>query len=375
MISGVGGTGSIGFGGVMRIAGRGSRRGVAAVFALAVLAACSKSAPPVVADARPVPVRLVAAAPAGSDTQMAVSGTVRLKRETALAFNTAGRIAAVLVREGDAVAKGQMLARLDPTGLDAAQSSAKAEAARADADYRRLQTLFNKGWVTAQRLEAARSAAAAADARVKQTGFDVGLSVIRAPASGTVLRRPAEPGQIVAPGATVLIIGEADSGHVLRLPMADADLGRIAVGQLASVVVPAVGAAPMSARISEIGARGDDGSGTFRVELALPPQPGLKSGMIGKAMLRLPSAATAATGAVTVPATAVFSARADEGFVYVHDAATGSVRLRQVSLGGVDDDAVTVTGGLKPGEVVVTSGPDRLRDGSKVFVPAPAQKG
>ena len=375
MNSGAGNTVSTGIGGMKRSAARKSRHGVAALMTLTVLAACSKSVAPVVADLRPVPVRLMAAIPAGGDTQLAVSGTVRLKRETALAFNTAGRIAAVLVREGEAVAKGQVLARLDPTGLDAAQGAAKAEAARADADYRRLQALFNKGWVTAQRLDGARAAAAAADARVKQTGFDVGLSVIHAPASGTVLRRPAEPGQIVAPGATVLIIGEAGSGHVLRLPMADADLGRIAVGQSARVVVPAVSAAPMAARISEIGARGDDGSGTFRVELALPPQPGLKSGMIGKAMLRLPNAATGATGAVTVPATAVFSARADEGFVYVHDAATGSVRLRQVSLGGVDDDAVTVTGGLKPGEIVVTSGPDRLRDGSKVFVPAPAKKG
>jgi multidrug efflux pump subunit AcrA (membrane-fusion protein) len=44
-------------------------------------------------------------------------------------------------------------------------------------------------------------------------------------------------------------------------------------------------------------------------------------------------------------------------------------------LGGIDDNAVTVTGGLKAGEMVVTSGPDRLRDGSKVMLPAPAQKG
>jgi RND family efflux transporter MFP subunit len=346
-----------------------------AIAALALLAACSGDAPPpAVAAQRPMPVRLATATSAGGEQTLSASGTVRLKRETALAFNTAGRIAGIEVREGDEVMKGQVLARLDPTGLDAAQSSAKAEAARADADYRRLQGLFNKGWVTAPRVETARAAAAAAQARVKQTGFDVGLSVIHAPASGTVLRRPAEPGQIVSPGATILIIGEADSGHVLRLPLADADLGRIARGQNALVTVPAVGAAPMAARVSEIGARGDDGSGTFRVELALPPHPGLKSGMIGKALLRFPTGVSAG-GAVTVPATAVFSARADEGFVYVHDAVNGAVRLRQVALGGIDDHAVTVTAGLKPGEVVVVSGPDRLRDGSKVFVPAAAQKG
>lgn len=343
-----------------------------------LLAACSKDeAPKPVVDAV-VPVRTVAAARAGGEQRLAVSGTVRIKRETALAFNNGGRIASIAVREGDVVGKGQVLARLDPTGLDASQASAKAESVRAAADYRRLQSLFAKGWVTAQRLESARAAAAAAEALVKQTRFDVGLSVIRAPSAGIVLRRPAEPGQIVNPGATVLIIGEADSGNVLRVPLTDGDLARVALGQSALVVVPAVGAAPMAGRVSEIGARGDDGSGTFRVEIALPPRPGLRSGMIGKAVLRFGSAASVVGGAggssgggsVRVPATAVFSARADEGFVYVLPPGADKVRLRPVALGPIDDDGVTVTGGLDPGEFVVISGPDRLRDGTRVAVKA-----
>lgn len=356
----------------------GSRANIGTAALMLALAACSRTAPPpAVAVESPVPVLLATATSASGEQRLAVSGTVRIKRETALAFNTAGRIAAIGVREGDRVAKGQVLARLDPTGLDASQASARAEAVRANADYRRLQALFDKGWVTAPRLETAKASAAAAAARVQQTGFDVGLSVIRAPSSGTVLRRPAEPGQIVSPGATVLIIGEADSGHVLRVPLADADLARVQLGQLAAVTVPAVGPLPMAARVSEIGARGDDGSGTFRVEIALPPRAGLKSGMIGRALLRFGGAGPA-NGAVTVPATAVFSARADEGFVYVHDGAAGKVRLRQVALGRVDDDGVTVTGGLRPGESVVVSGPDRLRDGSRVAVkiaaaPAPTR--
>ncbi len=336
--------------------------------ALLLLAACSKDAPPPAPVAAAlVPVRVIAATRAGGEQRLSVSGTVRLKRETALAFNSGGRIASIAVREGETVARGQVLARLDPTGLDASQASARAESVRAVADYRRLQSLFDKGWVTAQRLESARAAAVAAEARVKQTGFDIGLSVIRAPSAGTVLRRPAEPGQIVNPGATVLIIGEADSGHVLRVPLTDGDLARVALGQLAAVVVPAVGPLPMAGRVSEIGARGDDGSGTFRVEIALPPRAGLRSGMIGKAALRFGGQGPVG-GSVRVPAVAVFSARADEGFVYVLPAGSDRVALRAVALGAVDDDGVTVTAGLGAGESVVVSGPDRLRDGVRVTV-------
>jgi RND family efflux transporter MFP subunit len=342
---------------------------------LALLAGCSKEAPPKAAVSEAaVPVRSAVVAQSAGEGRLAVSGTVRVQRETALAFNTGGRIAAINVREGDRVSKGQVLARLDPTGLDAALTSARAEVERAEADLRRLQSLFDKGWVTAQRLETARAAAAAARARVEQTGFDVGLAVIRAPSAGTVLARPAEPGQIVNPGATILLIGEADSGYVLRVPLADAELAKVRLGQPAAVVIPAIGTTPLAGRISELGARGDDGSGTFRVEIALPERPDLRSGMIGKAVLRIGDpGATAATGAkVVVPATAVFSARADEGFVYLLDTASSRVTLRQVALGGIDDDGVTITAGVRAGDIVITSGPDRLRDGARVIDKGPA---
>jgi RND family efflux transporter MFP subunit len=352
------------------------RAALAAVLCGAVLlAGCSADevAPAPVAET-PVPVSLAAASPAGGESSLVVSGTVRLKRETPLSFNTPGRIAAINVLEGDSVGKGAVLARLDPTSLAAASSSARAEAARAQADLARLESLYKKGWVTAPRVETARAAAAAAEARVQQAGFEVGLATIRAPASGLILRRPGEPGQIVNPGQTVLVLGEASSGYVLRVPIADADLARVRLGQLAAVSIPALGREPLAARVTEVGARGDDTTGTFRVELALPPQPGLRSGQIGSARLRFGGTAPAG-GAVTVPAMAVFSARADEGFVYVYDAGSGRVKLRQVSLGPLDDQGLTITAGLTPGEQVVTSGPDRLRDGRQVKVRGPVVAG
>ncbi len=312
-----------------------------------------------------MPVAVAPAVPAGGAATLEISGTVRLKRETMLGFSTPGRVAAILVREGDSVRAGQLLARLDLTSLDAASASSQAEYVRAEADYRRLLGLFEKGWVTAPRVETARATMAAAQARRRQAGFDETLGSVRAPSAGVVLQRPAEPGQIVAAGQTILTLGEAASGHVLRLPMADGDVARIRLGQPAQVLRPALGPAPLPATVSEIGARGDEATGTFRVELSLPPRPGLRSGLIGSARLALAGTGPSALG---VPASAVFSARADEGFVYVHDAAAGRVRLRRVSIGPVGDTQILVLSGLKAGEQVVSSGPDRLRDGMRVQV-------
>ena len=178
-----------------------------ATLAILLLAACSETPVSPAADA-PLAVRLAQAVPANGTGSLAIAGIVRLKRETVLAFNSGGRIAAITVREGDAVRAGQVLARLDPTSLGAAAASARAEAVRADADYRRLADLGTKGWVTAPRVDSARAAAAAARARVDQTGFDLRLGVIIAPAAGVILRRPVEPGQVVAPGTAVLTLGE-----------------------------------------------------------------------------------------------------------------------------------------------------------------------
>jgi len=345
------------------------RRRVAIIgptLAAIMLAACNNDAPPPATKEPAHPVRVAQARPVSGTSELTVAGTVRLKRETPLAFNTPGRLAAITVQEGDRVTAGQVLARLDITALGAAQASARAEVVRAAADMKRAEDLFSKGWVTAPRVEQARASMAAAQARQRAAGFDVALAVLRAPAAGIVLSRPGEPGQIVQPGQLVLSVGEMNQGFVLRVPLADRDAARVRTGQPASVTIAALGGAVLQAVVSEVGARGDDGTGTFRIEVKLPADPRLASGQIGQARLTLGPAEAGAP--LIVPATAVFAARADEGFVYVLEPVTGRVRQRMVALGTVEAAGVIVTRGLKPGEQVITTGIDRLRNGQVVQV-------
>jgi RND family efflux transporter MFP subunit len=197
-----------------------------------------------------------------------------------------------------------------------------------------------------------------------QTGFDLGLARLTAPGPGVILARPAEPGQIVSPGQQVLLLGDMAGGLVLRLPVADRDAARLKRGQAAAVLLPALPGPALNGIISEIGARGDDGSGTFRVEIRLPADPRLKSGLIGTAKLAL----AGQSGPLKVPTTAVFAARADEGFVYV--LADGKAQQRLVGLGPVDDAGTVITRGLSAGEQVITTGIDRLRPGMAVQIVA-----
>lgn len=337
--------------------------GLAAATLALALAACAAEEPSAKPQGeRPALVAVTAAEPAAGGEIVRATGTVRAKRETALSFLTAGRIAAVLVEDGDRVAKGQLLARLDPVEVETSAAAARADAQRANADLKRVRELFEKGWAPRARVDAAEAAASAANARVAQTGFVQRYARIVAPTAGIVLRRHLEPGQSVQAGAPVVTIGEATGGYVLRAPLTDADLGRVKIGQPATVTLQALAGAPLAARVVEIGGRGDERTGTFEVELALPARPDLRSGLIGDARI---TTGGGAGGGVVVPASAVWQARADQGFVYVVDG-QGRARSRLVGLGAVDDRRVVVTSGLAVGERVVTAGIDRLRDGGPV---------
>ena len=311
---------------------------------------------------KPILVAVAEAQPASADGGVLASGTVRARRETALSFLTAGRIAEVLVEDGQPVARGQLLARLDTTTVGAAGATAQAEALRAQAELRRMKILADKGWVTRSRVESAEATAAAAQAQVSSTGFNVRFARIYAPTAGVVLRRHVEANQNVTAGTPVVTIGEASGGYVLRVPLPDADLSRVRIGQGAAVTIAALGPQPLPATVTEVAARGDERTGTFEIELALPNALGLRSGLIGEARVRV----AGATDAVAIPASAIWQARADEGFVYVVDPKTQVVKSRLVQLGPINDREVVITGGLAPGEQVVRAGVEQLRDGSRI---------
>ncbi len=290
------------------------------------------------------------------------TGTVRLRRETPLAFVNDGRVRSIAVREGNSVRAGQALASLDTVAIDAAAVAAAAEAKRAEAELARQKRLLEQGWVARARVENAQAAASAAAAGLSSARFSQRYASIAAPADGIILARLAEPGQTLAAGSPVLLLGEFSSGYVLRVPVSAADAAALRVGQGGTVAFTDASLPQMAATIVEIAGRADPRTGTFMLELALPAREGLRSGMIAQARF----AGTGGAGALVVPASALFSARADEGFVWRFDPASNKVSARLVSLGAVSDRGVQVLRGLAAGDLIVGTGVDRLVEGQKV---------
>ena len=296
-------------------------------------------------------------------------GTVRYRRETPLGFTTPGKVATVRFEEGDFVKRGALLAALDTTSVGADVSVASAERDRARAELERIRSLYADGWVTKARFEAADAAVKVADARVRQAGFASGTAQLYAPSSGVVLTRNVQPGQVIAAGTPALILGEGDEGFVFRVPIIDRDASKLRVGMAADINIESLEGAPIAATISEIDGRANEATGAFTVQFRLANRPRLRSGQIGTASIKLPASES---GALQIPASALFGVRTGEGLVYI----VGDkerVETRNVSIERVTDGFVIVTGGIKPGDVIVTSGGEKLRTGSRVRTVATAQ--
>jgi RND family efflux transporter MFP subunit len=335
-------------------------RRAASMLAMALLAACSQSAPPPPASAPEVRIAKVG----GTDMPATIiaTGTVAWRRETSLGFTSAGRIATVAVNEGDAVRPGQLLAALDSTTVAASVSSARAERDRAAAEYARSAKLLEQGWVTRPRVDNARATLAAAEANVRSAGFQSRNAAIVSPGAGVVLARLTDAGQVVAAGTPVLVVGEASGGRVLRLPLADRDAARLRVGAPAKVRLAAFDG-ELTGSVIEIGGRAERATGTFVVEIGLPDDSRLRAGQIGTVSI---VASGPGTLSLLVPPAAVFAPRAGQAFVYVADADGKRVKLRRVTIGETNDTAIRVTGGLQRGEWVATSRLDRLSDGMSI---------
>ncbi len=301
-------------------------------------------------------VEIVEVAPASAAGSIRTSGMVGYRREPILAFTAGGIVGGIDVDSGDVVRRGQRLATLRRTSAGGTVDEAALARANAERDLQRTQELYERGFVSEARLEDARLAVA----RARDS------SVLTAPADGVILRRAAEPSQTLAAGTPVLVLGETGSGIVIRAPVASSDAARIHIGDTAQI---RVNGAERVGRVTRVGAKGDDATGAFEVEIEITAPEGLRSGMVAEAEIAAQPGEAGAEVNIIVPTLALLDARADQGIVYVLDE-NAVARRRAVRTAGVTQAGVIVVEGLSPGDRVVAAGAAYVRDGESVRIAA-----
>lgn len=346
-----------------------------AVVAVTGLAGCGPSraeAAPEAAAAIPVRVAVVTNGEV-ADT-ITATGTTAGREEVPLAFKIGGVVEHVAPRAGDAVRAGAVLARLRPTEV-AAQVTAAAEGeAKAARDLARAERLWRDSVVTLAQLEDARTALAVARAQGRVARFNADFATVRAPGDGIVLRRAAEPGELVEAGRPVLVVRRGGSGLVVRAALVDRDALRVRPGDTAIVTLDALPDRRFAGRVARRGAAADAGSGSYEVEVALGPDAdALPSGLVAQVRL-VPHRGGDVDAAARprVPIEALVDADGDSAAVFVLAADGRTVERRRVTLVDVAEAlggaALPVARGVRAGERVVTGNAHRLVAGARVAV-------
>jgi len=214
--------------------------------------------------------------------------------EVQIASKTPGRLAEVLVDEGDKVTRGQLLARMDTRTLEAQRNQAESEVLRA-----RLDTGIAAVAASRAQVSAVGAAITAAQAEVAMLTSEIDDSSLRAPIDGVIQLRMAEPGEVLGAGGRVLLLIDPNDQY-MNLYLSASVTGRLAVGDDARVLLDALPDHPLPAKISfvaaksqftpkEVETRDERQKLVFRVKLRLTDPsalPQAKPGMPGAGYVR-----------------------------------------------------------------------------------------
>lgn len=319
-----------------------------------------------------IPVKLLPLnAKMNSNPAISVSGQFTTDDEVLLSFKTGGIIQRIMVKEGDAVKKGQLLAVLNPVEINAQVQQAQLGFEKAQRDYKRVENLYKDSVATLEQLQNAKTALDIAGEQLKTAQFNRTHSQILATESGYILRKLASEGQLVQPGTPVLETNGAQSGNwLLRVNVSNKEWAAISLQDKASVEVEAVPGkafAGVVSRKSE-GIQPQSGSFTADIKLTGEKPSAIAFGMFGKAVIK-PLVTTTAdgNGPWAIPYDALLEGDGSTGYVYVTNDNKTAHKIA-VTIGGMEADKVIISKGLQEAGALIISGSAYLTEGSAITV-------
>ncbi len=285
-----------------------------------------------------------------------VVGTVRAKLRSVIEAKVSGKLEQMLVVPGQQVKAGEALAMVDAREVQARYDQAVALRQQAEAELKRLASLFEQKILSQAEFDNAQAKARVAVAGVTEAETMLGYTKVTAPFAGVITRKHADVGDLASPGKPLL---DMEDSTTLRLEadVPEAVVGKLTLGDKLPVRISAL-EKELEGVISEIAPAADPNSRTFLVKLDLPATTGLRAGQFGRVAMPVGE-----TTALRVPANAVV-VRGQMEIVFV--VGEGKARLRLVKTGKRLGDEVEVISGLSAGENIVADPASGLMDGQPV---------
>ncbi len=302
-------------------------------------------------------------------------GRLATKEEIKLSFKINGIIQRILVDEGQTVKKGQLLARLDLSEIDAQVKQARSAFEKAERDMKRVENLYQEKAVTLEQYQNVQTAYQVAQSQLKAAEFNLRHAKIHAPGNGRILKRLMEENELAGAGRPVFFFASTEEDWIVRVGISDSDLVRVKLGDSATVKLDAYPTLDFQAVVSEIVESADPLTGTYELELKINSgEKRLVSGFVAEVDI-FPSSTNPY---FIIPIDALVEADGNMGYVYTVDPNSMTARRLSVRIGFLFEDKVAVESGLESIASVVSKGAPYLSDGAAVKIvedtQAPVQK-
>jgi HlyD family secretion protein len=352
------------------------------------------------------PATAKAGGPSAPGAVLNASGYVVARRRATVSSKVTGKVINILIEEGQPVKAGQILAHLDDTQPRASLALAEAQLASArkaaaedqarlkqeEITLGRRRQLLKEGVVGKAELDEAESNVESLKARIAHTTLQIGVAesqvnlqktqlldmVVRAPFSGVVISKDAQPGEMISPvsaggGFTRTGIGTIVdmSSLEIEVDVNETYINRVTPGQKVEAILDAYQDFRIPSHVITTIPTADRQKATVRVRIAFDKlDPRILPDMAVKTTFLRDDPAPGQAAAPTVPSVLLPKAaiRTEAGKSIVFVVKDDRVERRAVSVGLATGDQVEVLSGLVAGERVVVEGPPTLKDGDKVKV-------
>ena len=282
---------------------------------IAFLILCTGSVVPAVSvgTESPVVVRTVAVETERVHPAFVTAGRLSVKTQD-LSFKISGRLIDILVEEGDAVSRGQLLANLEQIDARDKLRDAQAQLEQAANRYVRIKALFEADKASADEHDLARRTHQQAVVGRDQARINLERCRLMAPADGIIGVKYFEYPRTVSAGTPIYALQRADRPWLVEVDNLTArQVLSVSNGDLVSVEFAEYPREQFPGRVSLVGQEAEQGDGLYRLEVTVAPDRPLKPGMLARVTLQ----GATATESSLVPLEALRNMRGDQGEVYV----------------------------------------------------------
>ncbi|NOZ94691.1 MAG: efflux RND transporter periplasmic adaptor subunit [Acidobacteria bacterium] len=309
-----------------------------------------------------VPVEVVTLSRGPIEAMLRLSSNLEAERAVTVYAQAPRLVRRLLVEEGDAVTKGQLLVRLQDDEQRLALKKAESRYRQAKEEFERQQKLYEQQLVAEQVFIDAHHALDQARVAYDEARQALSYTEVRAPIAGIVTERLVNLGDSVTINQALFRVVDFDS-IVARIYVPEKDLRRLAVGQPARIFATALGEKPLAGKVLRISPVVDPKTGTIKVTVAVPNQPGLRPGLFVDVELVTdvhPDAILIPKRALVYDNDQVFAFRVGKD----HRAHRTEVKILLQTA-----DTVEPAGGFDEGDILVVAGQAGLKDGTLVRLP------